>query len=82
MTRHQVRYEGPSALAVQVATLLADAEGIDLMSAERQDTDGSNETVLVLTIDGTTEAVTAAVGSIGTGLPEAARITVVDPAGT
>ncbi len=80
MTSHQVKYEGPSALAVQVATLLADAEGIDLKSAERREqADGSGETVLVLTIDGTTEAVTAAVGSIEAQLPSEARITVDDP---
>ncbi len=80
VTTHQVKYEGPSALAVQVATLLADAEGIDLKSAEKQeDPDGSVETVLVLTLDGTTEAVTAAVGAVGTGLPADARISVVGP---
>ena len=80
MTSHQVKYEGPPALAVQVATLLADAEGIDLKSAERKEhADGSIETVLVLTIEGTTEAVTAAVGSIEAQLPSEARITVDDP---
>ena len=80
MTSHQVKYEGPPALAVQVATLLADAEGIDLKSAERRErADGSGETVLVLTIDGTTEAMTAAVGSIEAQLPSEARITVDDP---
>ena len=77
VTSHQVRYEGPSALAVQVATLLADAEGIDLKSADRQERpDGSGETVLVLTIEGTTEAVMAAVGSIDAQLPPEARISV------
>ena len=82
MTSHQVTYEGPSALAVQVATLLADAEGIDLRSAARQDaTDGSAETVLVLTIEATTEAVTAAVGAIDAQLPADARLTVDGPAG-
>ena len=82
MTSHQVRYEGPSALAVQVATLLADADGIDLKSAERREqADGPGETVLVLTIDGTTEAVTAAVGSIEAQLPSEARITVDGPVG-
>lgn len=80
VTNHQVKYEGPSALAVQVATLLADAEGIDLKSAEKQeDPDGSVETVLVLTLDGTPDAVAAAVGAVGTGLPADARISVVDP---
>ena len=81
MTSHHVTYEGPSSLAVGVATLLADAEGIDLRSAEREEaTDGSGETVrLVLTVEATTEAVMAAVGSIGAGLPAEARVTVDDP---
>ena len=78
MTTHHVKYEGPSSLAMGVATLLADAEGIDLTSAARQETtDGSVDTVrLVLTVEATTEAVMAAVGSIETELPADARITV------
>ncbi len=74
-------YEGPSSLAVRVATLLADAEGIDLRSAEKRDpAEGSDETVLlVLRVEGTTDAVMAAVDSIGPGLPAEARITVDDP---
>ena len=80
MTTHHVKYEGPSSLAVHVATLLADAEGIDLTSAEKQEpTDGSVETVLALTVEGTTEAVMAAVRSVGAGLPAEARITVEAP---
>ncbi len=81
MTSHQVKYEGPSSLAMSVATLLADAEGIDLTSAERQEhPDGPVDAVrLALTVEGTTEAVMAAVGAIGVGLPAEARITVEDP---
>ena len=80
MTSHQVKYEGPSALAVGVATLLADSKGIDLRSAEKHgDADAAVETVLVLTIEGTSQDVMDAVGSIRTGLPPEARITVVDP---
>jgi hypothetical protein len=80
VTSHQVTYQGPSALAVQVATLLADADGIDLTSAAKQDDPGgSAETVLVLDLEGSTEAVTAAVGSIQAQLPADARITVDDP---
>ncbi len=78
MTSHQVMYEGPSSLAVAVATRLADAEGIDLTSAEKQEhREGSGETVrLALTVEGTTEAVMAAVGSIAGELPADARLTV------
>jgi hypothetical protein len=81
VTAHRVTYEGPSALAVQVATLLADAEGVDLTSAEKQDPAGGSEeaTVLALTVEATTEAVGAAVGRIGEGLPAGARLSVEDP---
>ncbi len=76
-----MKYEGPSSLAVRVATLLADAEGIDLRSAEKQEyADAAVETVLLaLTVEGTTEAVMAAVSSIRAGLPAEARISVEDP---
>ena len=84
MTSHQVTYEGPPSLAVSVATLLADAEGIELTSAAKPEYTGDPpESVeparLVLTVEGTTEAVTAAVASIDAGLPADARITVEHP---
>lgn len=81
MTSHQVQYDGPSSLAVPVATLLADADGIDLISAEKQEnSDGPAESViLVLTVEGTTEAVVAAVESVRAGLPAEASLTVEDP---
>ncbi len=80
MTIHQVKYEGPSSLAVRVATLLADAEGIDLTSAEKQqDPHGPAQTVLALTVEGTTEDVAAAVGLIRDGLPAGADITIEGP---
>ena len=81
VTTHLVRYEGPSSLAVRVATMLADAEGIDLTSAEKQDLGGgSGDTVLLtLTVEATADDVTAAVGSISGGLPDGARITVDGP---
>ncbi len=80
VTSQQVLYEGPSSLAVGVATLLADAEGNALTSAERETAEGSAETVrLVLTVEGTRDAVMAAVASIAAQLPAGARITVEDP---
>lgn len=78
MTTHQVKYEGPAALAVRVATLLADAHGIDLKSAEKQEDPGRSvgTVLLALTVEGTTEEVAAAVGAIRDGLPAGASITV------
>ncbi len=75
-----MKYEGPSSFAVRVATQLADADGIELTSAEKQEGDESVDTVLlVLTVEGTPEAVMAAVRSVGAGLPAEARITLEDP---
>lgn len=62
--------------------MLADADGINLTSAEKQEhRDEPAETVLVLTVEGTLAAVIAAVRSIGAGLPGEARITLDDPVG-
>lgn len=77
MPTHQVKYEGPPPLAVPVATLLADAEAVEVTAEKPEHLDGSVEAVLLaLTVEGTTEAVRAAVGVIGHGLPAGARITI------
>ncbi len=82
MATYQVKYEGPLSLAVRVATLLADGEGVDLTSAEKPEhPEGSVEMVrLTLTLEGTTEAVMAAVDSVEAGLPPDASITVAGAA--
>ena len=84
MTSHEVKYQGPPSLAVRVATLLADAEGIDLTSAQKQEhPDGSLESVILsLTVKGTTEAVAAAVCSIARVMPAGAGIIIEDSVGT
>ena len=68
---------------MRVATLLADADGIDLTSAEKQEQPGGSgeAAVLALTVEGTTEDVLAAVRHIGEGLPAGAGITVEVPEG-
>lgn len=78
VTTHQVTYEGPPSLAVRVATLLADAAGVELTSAERQQNPvGPGDTVLMaLRLEGTTDDVTAAVAQVGDGLPPEASITI------
>ncbi|MDP8936293.1 MAG: hypothetical protein M3O23_00870 [Actinomycetota bacterium] len=78
MPTHHVKYQGPPSLAVPVATLLADAEGVELTAAEKPEhLDGSVESVLLaMTVEGTTEAVTAAVGLISGGLPAEATVSI------
>ena len=80
MTTHHVRYEGPSSLAVRVATLLADADGVELTSAEKPEHPAGSVPMvrLAVTLEGTTEAVMAAVGSVQAGLPTDATLTVED----
>jgi hypothetical protein len=78
VTFHRIRYEGPPSFAVRAATLLADAEGVELKSAgepERSE-DESGTVLLRLTVEGTVGAVTAAVDQIGSGLAPEAKITI------
>ena len=71
MSTHRITYQGPPSLAVQAATLLADTHGIELTSAGQPEPgDGPAGTVvLVLTVNGTPEAVTAAVDRLREALP-------------
>ena len=75
---HQVNYEGPPALAVNVAHLLADAPGVELKSARDPEIlDGPVAGVLLaLTVEGPPEAISAAVAGIRAQLPADATITV------
>ena len=84
MTTHRITYEGPPALAVQAATLLADAHGIELTSAGQPEPgDGQAGTVvLALTVEGSPEAVANAVGRMQDALPAATSVRVEqDPIG-
>lgn len=79
MTAHRIRYEGPPELAVEVATLLADADGVDLTSSESPQPGGderSDAVVLALVLDGTTDAVLDAVGQVRSRLPDGATIAI------
>ena len=76
MSRHEVTYRGPSTFAVQAAALIADADGIELTSAERaDDPDGmADSVVLVLTLEGTDEAVAAGLAAVRAELPAGASV--------
>lgn len=78
VTTHQVTYQGPPSFAVRAATLLADAEGVKLTSANQPELlEGSDQTVLLaLVLEGTAEAVTAALDSVQAALPPDATVTV------
>lgn len=74
MTTHQVTYRGPSTFAVRAAALLADAAGVELTSATRTDDPSDDSVALELTIQGSDEAVAAAVDAVRAELPAGATV--------
>jgi hypothetical protein len=78
VTVYRVRFEGPTVLAVRVATALADAVGIELISSEPPSNRDDNTVELALAVEGTLDAVAAAVASIRSGMPKGASIAVID----
>lgn len=80
MTTYRVTYQGPPSLAVETATKLADAEGIEL-TASAMPPDGrleGGDALLTLTVEGAPHAVAAAVEQLRAGLPPGATITLED----
>jgi len=78
MTARRITYVGPPSLAVSTATTIADTEGIDLISSEppAPSGDAPGSVVLVVDVEGTSEAVDAAVDAVRAGLPAGASIAV------
>lgn len=79
MTAYRVRYDGPRDRAVEIATVLADAPGVDLTSSSPpQQTDGGVR--LELVVEGEADDVLDAVGAARADLPAGARL-ALDAAG-
>ena len=78
VTTFRIRFEGPAALAVQVATALADADGVELTSSQQPSIVDEHTVALDMSVDGTRTAVALAVSTIGSGLPASASIDIVD----
>ena len=78
MTAHRITYQGPAALAVRAATLIADAEGVELTSAESPEPlDGRPDIVrLGLVVEASDADLALAVQSIQDELPSGASVTV------
>ncbi len=76
MTVHRVRFEGPASLAVGVATGLADADGVDLVSSEPPSVLDDGRVALEVAVEGAPDAVAAAVASLRGRLPDRASIEV------
>ena len=78
MSAYRIRYEGPSSLAVRAATMLAEAEGVELTASQPPEfRPGEVETaVLAVTLKGDRAAVLAAVEAVQGRLPDDATITI------
>jgi hypothetical protein len=72
----RIRFEGPAALAMGVATALADAEGVDLVSSEPPSILDAGRVGLDVALKGAPEAIAAAVMSLRDRLPEGASVEV------
>jgi hypothetical protein len=80
VTSHRITYEGPPLLAVQTASMLADAAGVELTASQppQRLADRPDTVVLAIVVDGTTDAVMAAVRSAKDRLPAGATLVVDD----
>jgi hypothetical protein len=76
VTSYRIRYEGPVALALRVATELAEAAGVDLTSSDAPTTLASGSVQLAVTVDGAPDDVLDAVGTVRAWLPDGATIEI------
>jgi len=78
VTAFRITYEGPASFAVRAATLLADAEGVELTSSEPPEhRGGDGSTVrLALTAEGSADAVLDAVRGLRDQLAPGARVEI------
>jgi hypothetical protein len=78
VTVYRVVFEGPAAMAVRIATELADADGVELTSSEPLAVVGVDTVRLAVAVEGEFDAVTDAIAGIRGGLPSGASIQLVD----
>jgi hypothetical protein len=76
VANYRVRFEGPAALALRVATALADADGVELISSDQPVTLDDSMVALDVTVEGAFDAVADAVASIRGEIPSGASIEI------
>ena len=76
MPNYRVRFEGPAALAISVATALADADGVELISSDQPVTLDESIVALDVTVAGSFDAIADAVARIRDGMPTGASIEI------
>jgi hypothetical protein len=78
VTVYRIRFEGPASLALSVATALADADGVELISSEAPTVLAGNTVALDVAVEGAPDSVGDAVTGIRDGLPSGATIEIAD----
>ena len=76
-TSYRITFEGPSAIALRVATELAAADGLDLTASSPPTALDESTFALEMTVEGTPDAVTTAVDRVRGELPDGASLTMV-----
>jgi hypothetical protein len=76
VANYRVRFEGPAALALRVATALADADGVELISSDQPVTLDDSMVALDVTVEGAFDAVADAVAIIRGEIPSGASIEI------
>ena len=76
VSNFRVRFEGPGALALSVATALADADGVELLSSDQPVTLDENIVALNVTVAAAFDAVADAVARIRSAMPAEATIKI------
>jgi hypothetical protein len=76
--QHRVRFVGPTALALRVATTLADADGVELISSDQPVTLGHGTVALNVMVEAELDAVVEAVAGIRREMPAQAFIEIND----
>jgi hypothetical protein len=78
VTVYRIVFEGPAAMALRIATELADADGVELISSSPPSIAGGDTVTLEVAVEGALEAVTEAVSGIRDGMPTGASIEIGD----
>jgi hypothetical protein len=69
VNEHRIRFEGAAAAALTVATAIADADGVDLISSEPPTPLADGKVRLDLSVQASAESIAAALDGIGPTLP-------------
>jgi hypothetical protein len=76
LDKHRVRFEGSITLALRVATTLADADGVELISSDQPLSLGDGTVALNVMVAGEFDAVVDAVAGIRREMPPRASIEI------